>query len=152
MKRLIEELNTAIQEAGYNWYRGMSNNAVSAYAEGKMPISKWSKKLILEKVAEFYPNVLDIAKSSSLQLLRSTFLYKSEWHHTSKYYNVTDFYGFDEDLDEPDIMEELNKRYYVWSIRDKSIIQKDLTYSQAKKLAKTNSLYMIADMKKFKEV
>ena len=26
---------------GYDWSRGMSNNAVAAYADGEMPMSKW---------------------------------------------------------------------------------------------------------------
>ena len=35
--------------AGYFGY-SMSNNAVDAYGNGEMPISKWSKKAIMEEV------------------------------------------------------------------------------------------------------
>lgn len=36
--------------AGYHNY-SMSNNAVAAYENGEMPLSKWSKKAILAAVA-----------------------------------------------------------------------------------------------------
>lgn len=151
MENTIKKLLKVINEAGYNWSKGMSNNAVDAYEKGIMPLSKWNKKLILEKIAEFYPNILDIAKSTSLSVLKSVFLYKSEWHHTSKYYNVTDFYAFDEDLDESDIRadieEIINKRYFIWDLLNGKIIQKDLTLKQASALAKTKSAYHIKDMK-----
>lgn len=37
--------------AGYNGY-SMSNNAVAAYEDGEMPLSKWSKTAILEVIEE----------------------------------------------------------------------------------------------------
>lgn len=36
--------------AGYNGY-SMSNNAVAAYQDGEKPLSKWTKKEILNRIA-----------------------------------------------------------------------------------------------------
>ena len=91
---------TVRQETGWhkgNGYDGysMSNNARSAYASGEMPISKWTKAEIVEAVADINPNI-DISKLN-LDTLKSKFLRRSSWHHTSKMYNATDFYSIDEE-------------------------------------------------------
>ena len=147
----LDEIYNSLNEAGYNWNKGMSNNAVSAYENGRMPISKWSKNLILEKISEFYPEVLELASKEHIDKLREIFLYKSEYHHTSKYYNVTDFYAFDEELDMNDILDELNQKYYVWDRMTRETLGKDLTYSQAKKLEKSNKYALIDNMQFFGE-
>ena len=57
---------------GYNWSRGMSNNAVTAYANGKVPKSKlsaWQRRAV--EAGAVGP---------------------CEWHHSSKYFNKVDFY------------------------------------------------------------
>ena len=53
----------------------MSRRAAAACEDGEMPKSKWTKK----------------------DELFHTFLYNSSWHHTSKFFNETDFYAIDED-------------------------------------------------------
>lgn len=78
--------------AGYNGY-SMSNNAVAAYEDGEMPLSKWSKSALLERCGER----ADELSRLTVAELRRELLTKSSWHHTSNHYNRTDFYSFDAD-------------------------------------------------------
>lgn len=85
--------------AGYKG-KSMSNNAVRAYADGEMPLSKWSKAAILNAISQANENGetnLDLAllRKISLKDLRNFALKKSSWHHTSKFYNKTNFYELD---------------------------------------------------------
>ena len=82
--------------AGYNWKKGMSNNAVEAYKEGKMPISKWTKKALLDSLEKLYaeesfPCPLDVLKKKKKEEL-TQLLKCCEWHHSSKFFNCTNFY------------------------------------------------------------
>ena len=79
---------------GYDGY-SMSNNARYAYANGEMPMSKWSKANIVDAVSEINSDI-DISKLN-LDTLKKKFLRRSSWHHTSMHYNVTDFYSIRED-------------------------------------------------------
>jgi hypothetical protein len=66
---------------GYDWNSGKSNNAVEAEELGLYPISI-AAKIVAKNTG------LSISKCKNiLQLLGST-----EYHHTSKYYNVTYYY------------------------------------------------------------
>lgn len=78
---------------GYDGY-SMSNNARDAYADGEMPISKWSKADIVYEVSRINPDI-DISKLN-IDTLKQKFLRRSSWHHTSMYYNKTDFYAVNE--------------------------------------------------------
>lgn len=87
--------------AGYHGY-SMSNNAVDAYENGEMPLSKWSKKAIIERIEEAINEgdieiqfSLDELKKLPLKALREFCLIYTSWHHTSKFYNKTDFYSLD---------------------------------------------------------
>ncbi len=89
--------------AGYHGY-SMSNNAVAAYENGEMPMSKWSKKAIIERIEEAIDDgdielqcSLDKLKKLPLEFLKRDCLTYSSWHHTSKFYNETDFYSLDID-------------------------------------------------------
>lgn len=77
--------------AGYNGY-SMSNNAVTAYENGEKPFSKWSKADILEEIKEDIDFEKYNFKKISSFILKNYFLQKSSWHHTSSYYNCTNFY------------------------------------------------------------
>ena len=79
--------------AGYNGF-SMSNNAVVAYATGEKPLSKWTKKEILSELGDIDRNKYDLIKKAPLKACRKL-LYCSSWHHTSLYYNKTDFYSVD---------------------------------------------------------
>lgn len=93
--------------AGYCGY-SMSNNAVKAYNEGEKPLSKWSKKDIIEAVVVREKTSIDISVLT-LKELRDEFLVYSSWHHTSKFYNQTEFYNLDEVAIERFNEEKLNK-------------------------------------------
>ncbi|MCF0107018.1 MAG: hypothetical protein HUJ53_09665, partial [Holdemanella sp.] len=82
--------------AGYKGY-SMSNNAIEAYEEGYMPLSKWTKGEILNAIDDIRPDLVHIARKVSLPILKRYVLEYKEWHHSSMYYNQTDFYGIDED-------------------------------------------------------
>lgn len=117
--------------AGYYGY-SMSNNAYYAYLENKMPISKWTKKKIFEVIDENLQDeefceeyelsmeVIEALKKMPMRLLKQRILVTREWHHTSKFYNPTDFYEVDfsyiERLKPEEVMmwpvwEEENKKY-----------------------------------------
>lgn len=76
---------------GYNGY-SMSNNAVKAYEEGAKPLSRWNKSAFIDETE----NELDI-KIKKVKGSYKRFLSYDSWHHTSKFYNVTEFYGIDFD-------------------------------------------------------
>lgn len=78
--------------AGYYNY-SMSNNAIAAYQDGERPLSKWTKADILRLCGE----KAAMLKQLTVKELREHLLFKSSWHHTSKYFNATDFFSFDED-------------------------------------------------------
>lgn len=100
-----------IKSAGYYKY-SMSNNAVDAYANGEMPLSKWTKTAILRELQdlEVSQDIIKIAKTLPLTDLKAIFLYKSSWHHTSKMYNRTDFYSVNELVSLADIQSYLKKK------------------------------------------
>jgi len=75
--------------AGYDWGQGKSNNAVDAEDRGLMTASALAKKLGLKKAGTV-----------------SEFLYPSEWHHASSYYNEVDYY--DPDDVTPELLEQMN--------------------------------------------
>lgn len=107
-----------IYEAGYDYGKGMSNNAVSAYKKGEKPKSKWTREEILKGVSALFDNptaydkreygdfisrkdeVMGIVRKLPLARLKEVLLIKSSWHHTSKYYNTTDFYSLPSDISE----------------------------------------------------
>lgn len=97
---LNKEQKHKIGAAGYYGY-SMSNNAVNAYQNGEMPLSKWSKAEILSALPKFgYPkNIIEQLRKLSKKTLQESLLYNSSWHHTSNRYNKTDFYTI-EDYDE----------------------------------------------------
>ncbi len=83
--------------AGYNGY-SMSNNAVAAYLDGEMPLSKWTKAAIIKAIfenCEIAEEKADLLKKMTAKELKDNFLKCSSWHHTSKFYNCTDFYSLD---------------------------------------------------------
>lgn len=83
--------------AGYNGY-SMSNNAVAAYNNGEMPLSKWTKTAILETIfdnREISEEKADLLRKMTAKELKGAFLRQSSWHHTSKFYNCTNFYSLD---------------------------------------------------------
>ena len=84
--------------AGYKGWK-MSINAENAYREGKMPISKWTKPVLLQRADELGMLRDEMSKDRlsklSLVTLRDVLLIRTEWHHTGKYYRKTPFYKID---------------------------------------------------------
>lgn len=75
----------------YNF--SMSNNAVAAYEENKRPRSKWNKDSLISALSAIYDDgTITELKKFSTEVLRRVFLQKTEWHHTSSYFNETDFW------------------------------------------------------------
>ena len=95
--------------SGYYKY-SMSNNAVDAYKNGEMPLSKWTKKAILEEAEQCNLKCnLEKLRKIPVKILRENMLWCSSWHHTSKFYNETHFYSFDEDVASEITDEDLEK-------------------------------------------
>ncbi len=78
---------------GYNGY-SMSNRAVIAYDNGEKPWSKWNKKELIQDILTINSNLDEnLLKKINLLNLKNEFLEYSSWHHTSKFYNITNFYS-----------------------------------------------------------
>ena len=99
--------------SGYSGY-SMSNRAVEAYADGEMPLSKWTKDVIIRTVRRIVREdaiepKFDISKLQkySTAVLRRAFLTYSSWHHTGKFCNATDFYSV--------------SKYYVINVTDEQL-------------------------------
>lgn len=80
--------------AGYDGY-SMSNNARMAYQGGYKPLSKWTKKDIIAALVDDRgeDDFVKKVEKYSVKVLRKVILEVKEWHHTSKEYNRTNFYG-----------------------------------------------------------
>lgn len=97
----MQEEKKIMQGNGYcGW--SMSNNARDAYNNGEMPLSKWTKTAILERIVYLINDEeisikfdLKSLKRMDLQSLKDIFLSESSWHHTSAMYNKTKFYAVD---------------------------------------------------------
>lgn len=81
----------------------MSRRAAEAYENGEKPLSKWTKKAILEAIKknsedyDFKAEILVKLEKTPVKALKEIALYNSSWHHTSSYCNSTDFYSVDFD-------------------------------------------------------
>ena len=83
----------------------MSVRAMDAYEMGEMPKSRWTKATMLGAISRCLDdNELTLAKDAVDYLCKLTkaelfdrFFWRSSWHHTSKFFNVTDFYSVNED-------------------------------------------------------
>lgn len=78
--------------AGYYNY-SMSNNAVAAYENGERPLSKWTKKDIIKTIGQDVIDRNPQLKALKAKELKAIFLTQTAWHHTSKFYNETNFYA-----------------------------------------------------------
>lgn len=111
--------------AGYCGY-SMSNNAVDAYNRGLMPWSQWKKQDILAAVDGAIRDSesgegetltlhcsLSLLRKAPVAALKNLLLCSGEWHHTSSYFNETDFYELDliqlEELTDEQIQKEIDR-------------------------------------------
>jgi hypothetical protein len=118
---------------GYSGY-SMSRNAVSAYDNGEKPKSKWTREDILNIIEDINPDLLPLLNKVSVSCLKDIFLYKSSWHHTSSYYNKTDFYSVNEDKIEELTTDELAKLLDKYNQNKKTKINDDLPKARKGKI------------------
>ena len=128
---------------GYSGY-SMSNRAVEAYSEGRMPYSKWNKGTILGAIQEKIDNgeitkaTIEDFQQMPQSMLKEYLTSGGEWHHTSKFFNQTDFYGLNmdalEDLTTQDIDKKLQEIKYNQSLERayKSSDQSEEEWQQSK--------------------
>lgn len=132
--------------SGYYNY-SMSNNAKNAYLGGEMPLSKWTKSAILERVAEVYELDFECEKMKMLKKLitpelKEHYLRNTSWHHTSKMYNKTYFYDVVEyvDLDIEDIQKIIDARK-PRTKKSPEVIKAEKAAKEAKKATKAVEEY-----------
>lgn len=102
------------QKRGYVDY-SMSVRAQEAYERGLMPLSKWTKKAIIDAIRKQYPEYADLFNQFPVAFLKAYVLEEKEWHHTSKMYNETSFYGLDEAyFDELEGPDEAIEDFHRW--------------------------------------
>lgn len=84
-------------QAGYLGI-SLSKRAKEAYEGGERPATKWTKKALLEGIAEaFGDEVAEKAQKLSKLALVNNFLDKSSWHHVGVFANPVWFYRIAED-------------------------------------------------------
>lgn len=115
--------------AGYYNF-SMSNNAVEAYSNGEMPLSKWTKAEIISEIEKQKRNGeieinfdIKLAQKLPVAELKEMVLSCSSWHHTSSRYNRTDFYSVDVNRVEALTNEEIKDR--LETVANKSLNSKD---------------------------
>lgn len=104
-----ESITSGSCVGGYDGY-SMSNSARASEEAGSLPMSKWTKKEILAQIEEhtheLNPFIFILEKCKKADLVEIC-LESDGWHHTSKYYNKTEFYCIQSPRD---VVRELIKR------------------------------------------
>ena len=99
------------KNSGYYGFK-MSNRAAEAYENGEKPLSKWTKKAIIEQIEEYIEEngiicPIETLKKTTSPVLKKLLLKRTSWHHTSYYANATDFYSVNYDVLEDLTQEEI---------------------------------------------
>jgi Zn ribbon nucleic-acid-binding protein len=90
-----------------NGYIGqsMSVNASIAYENGEKPLSRWSKRNILDNIRKSYGEAAsENCSKIPMVELRLAFLKPTCDHHCGKYFNPTTFYSFDDSKEPSDVL------------------------------------------------
>lgn len=87
----------------------MSVRAAQAYQHGLKPLSKWTKTDIIDSVVESGAWTEGELKKYPKQVLADMFLEYQEWHHTSKMFNQTCFFGINLNAAETHDVEALDQ-------------------------------------------
>ncbi len=107
--------------AGYFGY-SMSNNAMDAYNRGLLPLSKI-------RFSDIKEAGLDISLKFFKWLCKENYITATEWHHTSKHYNITYFYDLQDCKEQLDdlqsdvnrwngiLLEYENKTFICWTLK-----------------------------------
>lgn len=89
--------------------QSMSERAALAYQHGLKPLSKWTKTDIIDNVVESGVWTEDELKKYPKKVLADMFLEYQEWHHTSKMFNQTAFFGINLNAAETHDVEALDQ-------------------------------------------
>lgn len=117
--------------AGY-FNHSMSNNALAAYSDGLRPISKWTKKELINQVLDYEKCVFSRKEleSCSFKALKHYLLQYEEWHHTSKHFNRTSFYGINlENAQDPAILEVM-KAFNSGAVSESGIYKAKIKFEE----------------------
>lgn len=136
---------------GQKGYSGnsMSNRAVSAYSNGEMPLSKWTKSKILAGVSAYFVGktgkmLVEKLKKMTLRELAEKFLTKTSWHHTSKFANPTNFYSVDKNKAIDIVLRTDKKRkQYNHTLKEIQDTMRSIEYSKERIKEQKNSLYIL---------
>lgn len=101
----INRFGPSVNSGYVGW--SMSQRAADAYEDGEMPKSKWTKAAMIAAIKDFCAETQEdsyhpVTYDKSIEKLKKDEIFKcffelKSWHHTSKYFNETDFYGVNED-------------------------------------------------------
>lgn len=89
--------------------QSMSVRAAQAYEAGYKPLSKWTKTDIINNVIESGVWSEDELKKYPKKVLADMFLEYQGWHHTSKMFNQTCFFGINLNAAEEHDVEALDQ-------------------------------------------
>lgn len=84
-------------QSGYSGC-SMSKRAVAAYDNGEMPKSKWTKRAMLEGIAnvlddyDMNPELIQVFQKMTKNQLWNEVMHWSSWHHVGKFAQEVDFY------------------------------------------------------------
>ena len=114
----------------------MSNRAVEAYDNDEMPKSKWTKARMLDEIARYMEdNWLTLGADADAYVAKLTkdelfsrFFRCSSWHHTSRYFNATDFYSLDEGAVEEFVEHPTSRAYVIVYVLGKSKVTCKTTF------------------------
>lgn len=78
----------------------------------------------LKESERFSENDLDWLKKQTVKWLKENCLTCNEWHHTSKFYNRTNFYEIKENFDSDSIKQEID--YRAWKVETDHFFNENL--------------------------
>lgn len=138
--------------AGYKGW-SMSWNAVDSYDNGEKPYSKWNKREIVEDILDTNEKIdVELLKKLNIKILKEEFLELTSWHHTSKFYNQTNFYSIDykkiERLTNDDLI-EIHNRSLIGKSKGQILSGKKGSYHIVKR--KRVRFFIKADIKDYRD-
>ena len=99
---ILSNFHDRLAETGNEMIADAVDNIEPNGGDGEMPKSKWTKKAMVAAIQSYCDEfdmlfAPDLLKGMRKDEVFERFFHKSSWHHTSKFFNETDFYKLDED-------------------------------------------------------
>lgn len=121
-----------------------SVNAAIAESNGRLPLSKWTKRMIVNLLDEIaydksdsFKEKIELIKKFKFSLLKSRLLENNgEWHHYGLFYKEIKVYGLVEIIDEDDVVEIIRLLNYDLEQEKKKSYEKDHAQEIAEKRKK----------------